>query len=295
MINEKKSIALGTFDGIHIGHLRVLNYAAKSKFLPYAMLFAEHPEKYITGKSPLKLLTDVERNKELNGLGITPLIVDFKELMELSPEAFFYDILLKKYNAGELSCGENYTFGKNGVGNTAYLSNLCKTAGVKLNISKMKTVNGKTVSSTAIRKLISDGNMENAARLLGRAFSYSFPVEKGDGRGKKIGIPTANQNIPDDFIKAKFGAYISETQLDGRIYPSTTNVGIIPTFGVGVVRAETHIIGLDKDIYGEPIKVSLIHFERPEEKFESLEDLKKAINEVNIHSSELFNKKYKLT
>ncbi|MGP1361293.1 MAG: bifunctional riboflavin kinase/FMN adenylyltransferase [Candidatus Fimenecus sp.] len=292
MTNKKKSIALGTFDGIHIGHLRVLDYVAKSGFLPCAMLFSEHPEKYITGKSPFKLLADSDRNKILYDLGIKPLIVDFKELMELSPETFFYDVLLKKYNAGELSCGENYTFGKNGAGNTDYLKILCKKSGIKLNVSKMKTFEGKTVSSTAIRELILDGNMENAAKFLGRTFSYNFPVEKGDGRGHEIGFPTANQNIPKDFIKAKFGAYISETRIDGKLYPSITNVGIIPTFEVGRIRAETHVIGFNKDIYGKNIEVFLIHYERPEKNFKNLEDLKKSINAVNIRSSELFNKKY---
>lgn len=292
MINKKKSIALGTFDGIHLGHLSVLNCAAESRLSPYAMLFSNHPALYIKGKAPLKLLTDDDREKILYDMGIKPLIVDFKEIMELSPEAFFYDILLKKYNAGELSCGENYTFGKYGAGDTELLKKLCRAEDIVLNISKMKIIDGKTISSTAIRGLVSNGDVENAAKLIGRVFSYNFIVEKGDGRGKNIGFPTANQNIPDDFIKAKFGAYISETEIDGRLYPSITNIGIIPTFGVGSVRAETHIIGLDEDIYGKEIKVYLIHFERPEKKFENLEDLKESIYEINLRSLELFNKKH---
>lgn len=289
MTEKSTSIALGTFDGLHLGHQSVIQLAKQSQYPPYILLFSEHPLKAIKGYSPPELLTDSIKDALIVNLKIKKIVIDFNEIMNMEPEEFFYKILLKRFNVKELSCGENYTFGKNGSGNADLLLNLCLQSGVKLNVAKMQTIDGKPISSTAIRTALTNGDAETAAKMLGRPFSYDFKVVSGDKRGRILGFPTINQFFPKGFVEPKHGVYASAVALDGGLsYAAVTNFGLRPTIGTNSLRSETCILGFSGNLYGKNVKVSLLSYIRPEIKFKNLDELAYQIAADSEASKKIF-------
>lgn len=288
MIEDEKSIALGTFDGLHLGHQSVINLAKKSEYKPFVLLFSEHPLKAISGIFPPELLTDSVKDSLLSQFGVNKIILDFKDIMNMPPEEFFYEILLKRFNAKELSCGENYTFGKNGCGNPSLLLKLCMQNSIKLNIAKMQMLGSTPISSTAIRTAIKNGDMETAAKMLGRPFSYDFQVVSGDRRGRILGFPTINQFFPDGFVEPKHGVYASAVSLNGKLYPAVTNFGLRPTIGTNSLRSETCILGFSGNLYGKKVPVGLLSYIRPEVKFDDLNCLSAQIKQDSEVSQKIF-------
>ncbi|MEG0546442.1 MAG: bifunctional riboflavin kinase/FAD synthetase [Oscillospiraceae bacterium] len=276
-MKTEKSIALGTFDGFHKGHLEVINEAKNSKYKPFVLLFSEHPQMQITGKSPDEILTKTIRKNLLQKINVDSIIIDFNEIKNMTPQSFFCDIIIDRFNAKELSCGENYSFGKGGKGDAKLLKELCDENGIKLNIAKTIKYNNKTISSTLIRQAIRDGKIEQANEMLGRCFSYDFEVRYGDERGKTLGFPTINQFFDDGFIEMKHGVYASFVLINEKKYPSVTNFGKRPTIGTKTVRSETHIIGFEGDLYGQNIEVSILSYIRPEKEFNDFKELSNAI------------------
>lgn len=219
---KKTAIALGSFDGLHRGHMAVidetLHLASENGLEPRILLFQEHPQKVLTGKAPPALLTESVRARLLREKGIVPEIIDFRLVSGLSPEAFFKEILAERLSAGALCCGENYTFGAKKAGTAAHLKALCEASGISARIVPMETENGADISATRIRALLQNGEVEQANSLLGRCFSYDFEVVHGDGRGGKIfGFPTINQFFAPEFVKPKFGVYASRVRLNGKV------------------------------------------------------------------------------
>ena len=283
------SLALGTFDGFHLGHMAVINAAKKSEYPMYALLFDEHPLKVIRGEAPPELLCDsvLFRIREENG--IPAIHIDFSEIMDMTAEEFFYEILLDEMEVRELSCGENYSFGKGGKGNIELLGKLCNENGVKLNVVATVLYKGEPISSTRIRRAVESGNMEEAREMLGRPFSYCFPVIDGDKRGRTLGFPTANQVFPDGFIKMKRGVYASCCRVDGKLYPAMTNYGVRPTVDGEKCFSETHIIGFDGNLYSKCIEVFILAFIRDEKKFDGLDGLSAAIAEDKETALKIFS------
>ena len=173
---EQRAVALGTFDGLHLGHMQVLNATKEVGFLPSALLFSTHPAAVLANDAPPALCTDQKREALLRAAGIEILQVDFREIMALSPRAFFEKILLERFSAGLVCCGENYTFGKGKSGTPDTLAALCKEYGVRLKVVSTARFDGVPISSTRIRAALENGEVENANQMLGRAFSYAFPV-----------------------------------------------------------------------------------------------------------------------
>lgn len=274
---EPKIIALGTFDGLHRGHMRVLLTAAQSGMRPFALLFSEHPASVLRGEAPPLLLTAGQRDAILQKNGITPLTVAFSDIMHLSPEAFLEDVLQGRFSATALCCGENYTFGRDGAGDAQTLRALCRARGIPLFVAETETYAGAPVSSTRIRAALQNGEIEAANAMLGRPFSYAFPVVEGDKRGRELQFPTINQLFPDAFIRPRYGVYASRTCVDGTYYPSVTNFGVRPTVGTQSLRSETHILGFSGDLYGQSPEVELLAFLRGERAFASFDDLQTAI------------------
>lgn len=281
MIN-RSSVALGNFDGLHIGHMKVLQSALSSSgdgVVPFVLLFDCHPQKIINGTEPPCIMTNDDRNSTLREMGFEIMTVSFEEIHDMMPEEFVRTILCDTLHAKNVCCGYNYRFGKNGSGNSEKLSTLCERYGIKVVVSEEQTVDGEAVSSTRIRKLLSDGDMPSVQKLLGRPFSYSFQVIHGNKNGRLLGFPTANQVFPDGFAVPKYGVYASRTTVDGKVFSSITNIGIRPTLEDDTLLSETNIIGFDGDIYGEKIKVELLRFIRPERKFNSLEEVFSQVRE----------------
>ncbi|MBE6748118.1 MAG: bifunctional riboflavin kinase/FAD synthetase [Ruminococcaceae bacterium] len=275
--NGGLAVALGTFDGFHIGHKMVIDKIRASE-KSAVLLFNEHPQKVLTKKSPGELITETTKKELLKSWGVEPITINFGEIMSLSYEEFFYEILLKKLGATALSCGFNYRFGAKASGNTENLKELCKKEGVELFVSEAVEFNGEPVSSTRIRNSIKQGDIESANAMLGREFSYDFLVVHGDARGRTIDSPTINQFFTEDFIVPQYGVYASYSIIDGKKYPSVTNVGVRPTIeGYSKERSETNIVGFDGDLYDKNISVHLLEKIREEMKFSNLEELRAQI------------------
>lgn len=281
-VKEKGSaVALGYFDGIHIGHKAVLNKAlceAREKnLIPIVVLFDIHPRKLLSGKIPPMLTTEERKRGILKGMGFNIFDFNFREGMNYSPEEFINKILVEKLNAKSVSCGFDYHYGKGGKGNAETLREALSRRNISFYSAEPVELGGEVVSSTQIRKLISQGNIEKANAMLGENFSYEFTVEKGDGRGRTMGFPTINQFFPEDFIEPRYGVYMSLTKIDGEIYLSVTNVGIRPTVSTDRMRSETCILDFSGDLYGKRVQVQLVRFLRDETKFQSIEALTQAI------------------
>jgi riboflavin kinase/FMN adenylyltransferase len=272
------ALALGTFDGFHIGHKRVIENAIASNRKPKVLLFNEHPQKVLKKKSPGELITETDKIKLLEAWGVEPVILNFGDIMSLTYEEFFYEIIVKKIGASVLSCGFNYHFGSKALGNTENLKALCEKENIELLVSEPVEYMGEPVSSTRIRNAIRNGNIEDANNMLGREFSYDFLVVHGDARGRTIDSPTINQFFTEDFIIPQYGVYASYSVIDGKKYPSVTNVGVRPTIeGLSKERSETNIVGFAGDLYDKNISVHLLKKIREEMKFNNLDELKNQI------------------
>ena len=266
-------IALGTFDGLHIAHCAVLRGANA------ALLFTEHPQKFLRGKAPPQLLTDEERDARMREMGLELLRISFGEIAGLAPEAFFTEILCGRFHARGLRCGFHYRFGAQAAGGADLLRALCDARGVTLEVEPKIEYRGEVVSSTRIRAALRDGQITDANTMLGRAFGYAFEVVPGDRVGRSIGIPTINQRFPEGFMVPKRGAYVSQAFVNGEWCGSVTNIGRRPSFQGGEVRSETHIIGFDGDLYGARVPVRLLDYIRPEMRFYTPEALRARILE----------------
>ena len=269
------ALALGTFDGIHKGHLNVLLEAKKLEstgLTPAVLVFDRHPQEVLSEKKHFLLLSPSEKDRIFKENGILPVNVCFEEIKDLSPEEFV--LFTKNLGAKALICGENFRFGKNSSGNTEILWKLCEKHGIIFRTAKSEYFEGSLISSSRIRELIRNGEIEKANEMLGRNFSYDFPVSHGKGNGAAWGFPTANQKIPDDFIRPRFGVYASKALIDGKIYPAVTNFGVKPTVtNSGEAVSETFVLKFDGDLYGKELRVELIKFLRDEQKFESVDAL----------------------
>lgn len=279
-MSEKQSvlIALGTFDGLHIGHKAVLFSDKKAYDKRIVLLFTEHPQTLLTGKNPGELLTRAKKEEILKKWGYEPEYIDFGEISKETPEEFLDEILIKQYGATALCCGFNYRFGKNAEGDVTLLKRLCGEREMSLTVCNEIDYEDFPVSSTRIREAIKSGNIEEANKMLGYHFSYDFEVVHGDARGRILGSPTINQFFPEDFTVAEYGVYASYTVVDGQKYVSVTNIGIRPTVdGVSEKRSETNIIGFNGDLYGQRVEVSLLKKLRNEMKFNSFDELSNQI------------------
>ena len=286
MINnscEKKyAIALGFFDGLHRAHKQVLDKACSLSgkgFVPAVILFDEHPRKVISGDDIPLLLENTKRDRILEEMGMNCLYLSFRDIMNMTPEEFVDDILIKKFNAGAVVAGFNYRFGKNGAGDSDMLIHLCSEKGIEVTVCREFFPDGEKVSSTRIRKAIENGNIEYANRLLGYEFGFSAEVFSGDKRGRTLGTPTINQFFPDGLIIPKLGVYAVKLRIDGKEYKGVANIGCRPTFGEGNIRSETYIMDFEGDLYGSIVEISLCSFLREEKKFSSAEELKQRIRQ----------------
>ncbi len=271
--------ALGSFDGLHLGHMAVIhaaqNLAGRLGAVPVLCTFTEHPMKVLTGKAPAQLFTGDVRDEAFRNTGMEVVRLDFASIKDMEPEEFFEKVLVKTLNVRGICCGFNYTFGKRGQGTTELLQKLCDEAGIFLEVSPALQIEGENVSSTRIRKAVADGNVELAARLLGRPFKFRQQVVDGDKRGRTLGVPTINQKYDTDLVVPKYGVYASRCTVDGKTYIGATNVGVRPTVEEGeAVSSETFLLDYDGNLYGKYVDTALLRFLRPEQRFEDFESLR---------------------
>lgn len=272
----KTAIALGTFDGVHIGHRAVIKSAASYEN-SIVVAFKEPPKIYFGCKGII--LTDTQRKTELiKNLGIKKTeYLEFEKLKSISAESFL-EMLNEKYKPSVICCGDNYTFGKDAAGNTELLYDFCLSKGIRLNVCPAVRYGGHTVSSTFIRELLKEGKVKEANRLLESDFSFCARVIHGDERGRTIGFPTANQLYPEFCATVKYGVYRTKALIDGKFYDCMSNIGIRPTYMSEKVLCESFVLNYNGNLYGKNIRIFLKDFIREEKRFSSLEELKSTIS-----------------
>lgn len=281
-LDTAHSVALGSFDGLHVGHRELLSAcieAAKKYGIKSAVCtFDKNPKKVLTGR--VSLLTDNEEKiRRINDAGIDDVCMECfdADYAKMPPDEFFYKILIGKCRAKCLVCGENYRFGAKGAGDTGLLGKLCEKEGLGLVVVPFVEDDGEIVSSSMIRKLIEDGDMARASKLMTVPFSLSGEVLHGKRLGRKLGYPTANLYFGEDSVIPKYGVYAVKVTLDGKCYTGVANVGVRPTVDGEGVNAEVHVIDFDGDLYSKTIRVEFIEFIREEKKFSDIEELKAQI------------------
>ena len=275
-------VALGSFDGLHIGHMAVINNAKNLATMldavPCICTFSEHPLKVLAGKEPPALFAGDVKDEAFRSTGIEVVKLDFASIMHMSPEAFFEEILFKTLHVAGVCCGFNYTFGDKGKGTPEMLDRMCAEHGVVFEEAEATVLDGTPVSSTRIRNALAGGNVELANRMLGRPFKYRQQVVDGDKRGRTWGIPTINQPYPEELVVPRHGVYASRCVVDGRTYFGATNIGVRPTVRDNdILSSETYLLDYEGDLYGKYVDVCLLKFLRPEKKFESFEALEAQI------------------
>lgn len=274
--------ALGNFDGLHIAHMRIIrngiDYAEKHSLKSGVLLF-EQNTKSVTGGGRVELITPNTVKLELlerEKLDFTVMRRFTREYMSKSPEEFF-GMLVSNLHVKAVCCGYDYTFGYRAGGNVDTLRALGGKYGVDVLVTDMVSVDGVVVSSTKIRELIIDGDMEKTERMLGRRYCVEGYVVKGKRNGSKIGFPTANVSYDPLMALPKKGVYAGITYVNGRRLKSVINVGNNPTFNGTALTVESHILDFDENIYGEFIRVSFAKRLRGEIKFDTPDSLKMRI------------------
>ena len=273
-----RAVALGLFDGVHIGHRAVLANVLDRAGLTSAV-FTFSDERSLP-KNAARLQSLADRCDFIEKTGVEQLILaDFSAVGSLSPADFVTKVLKEQLNARLVSCGENFRFGNGGTGDVSLLKTLCEQEGIRVVVADTVLCDGKPVSSSRIRNALAAGNVSTANRLLGHSFSLSGTVEHGFGRGKTLGSPTANLPLCDGFAVPRFGVYLAAVELDGQVFSALTHIGTRPTFGQTAPLCETTIFDYAGDLYGKDLRVSLVRFLREDRAFSSETDLKTQIEQ----------------
>ncbi|MFC2163486.1 bifunctional riboflavin kinase/FAD synthetase [Acidobacteriota bacterium] len=274
---KKTAIAIGNFDGVHLGHKRILetliDEAKKNDLIPLVLTFSPHPKK-VVGKEPIEMIQSLDqRLTSLSQLQVQAvLILHFdQKLANHTAQEFIQRLVLKPLNAEEIIVGENFCFGKNRQGCSETLHNLAMTNKFRAHIIPPVILDETTVSSSFIRNLLHVGQIEKANVLLGREYEIEGTVIKGQCRGKNLGFPTANIKTKNEILPE--GVFLSNTVIDGAVYASLTNVGKCPTFDQEGKNVESYILNFEHDIYGQGINVRFLKKIREEKKFATPKDL----------------------
>lgn len=286
--------ALGSFDGLHLGHRQVIgNTLSVPGLRPAVITFQQNPSVSLQ-KKPVPLLTTNEQKLALlEEMGVEVVyLLSFEQIRDMEPEDFV-EALYRVCRVRALSCGFNFRFGKNGRGDAGLLKELCREKGIELSVTPPVSVAGETVSSTRIRACLEQGDVQQAGQLLGRPFGYDFEVTHGRQLGRTWGTPTINQPFPAGYVLPRFGVYASLVEVEGQKYYGVTNIGVKPTVGSDCALSETWIPEFSGDLYGKKVPVELLDFIRPERKFDSLDQLKNEILENGVLARKIAEREWK--
>ncbi len=266
-------LVLGMFDGVHRGHqalfLRARELAARDALPVTVCTFEPHPLAVIRPElSPERLTTPLERAQWMGLCGVDRVCVhDFtREVADREPEAFL-ERIRAIYRPAAIICGYNYTFGRRGAGNGDLLTAWAKEKAIRAEVVPAVEIGGEPVSSTRIRGLLSRGDVGEAARLLGHAYTLAGPVVHGKGLGHTLGFPTANVGVPAGKVLPAFGVYACGLTVGDRTLRAMVNVGRQPTLPSGGVTVEANILGENPDLYGQTVRVTFLRRLRGERPF----------------------------
>lgn len=281
-MNKKTIYALGFFDGVHMGHQALLQacreLAENNRATPGVVTFTTHPDGVVSGTSPKLICSLPQRRQLLKAYGmqrVTELPFDHR-MMEMPWQAFVH-LLRTEHQAAGFVCGSDFRFGKRGEGTAQLLQQYCEATGIPCQVVPEQVLEGVTLSSTYIRGLLENGEMERAARFLGHPYAITGTVVAGRQLGRTLGTPTANILLPEGLICPKHGVYACKAIVDEQEYLAVTNIGNRPTVGGHQIRAESWLLDFDGDLYGKNITLEFFAYLRAEEKFPTLEALQEEI------------------
>lgn len=281
--------AIGNFDGVHPGHRRLFDICRE---------IADRDGSFVCAltfdgltKEGGRLITDIDREYYLRDAGADHVLCeDFESIRHMTPEEFVRDHLVGILKPSAVVCGKDFRFGRMGSGNVEMLRELLVEYGMPVYIADTVIHGGAPVSTSRIKEALAEGDVISAETLLGRRYSFAFPVVEGKRLGRKLGAPTINQHFPEGMFIPKFGVYAGDTEICGKVYPCVTNIGIRPTVDDGnTVTAETYIIGYGGDLYGEVVRVRLSEYLREERRFDSVEALAEQITADAAMAEEIFS------
>lgn len=292
---KKTILTLGTFDGVHIGHKKILERITQNtengKYESLVLTFFPHPRMVLQEKSEIKLLNTIsEKTKLLEETGIENLVVHpFSEsFSRLTAEEFVHSILVDQFHIQKIIIGHDHRFGRNRTADINDLIAFGAEYGFEVEQISAQEIQDVSVSSTKIRKALQEGNMTLANEYLGYNFFLTGEVVKGKQLGRTIGFPTANIQIEEDYkLIPKNGVYAVKTIIDQKEVFGMMNIGFNPTVNGEKQTIEVHLFDFDADIYGQKIEVSLLHYLREEQKFGSVDLLKAQLNQDKINASNL--------
>lgn len=257
---NRKAVALGDFDGMHLAHKKVITGAENVTIYSVHNRFSLLQRSLFEKRFP------------------NTVFADFDEIKNMDPEDFIEKILIGRFQAEMILCGFNFRFGKNASWSALDLREYLEKKDVWVRILEHLDYEEMPISSTRIRKEVEMGNIEKVNKMLGYNFTYESSVIEGDKRGRTIGFPTINQHLPESLIVPKHGVYESISFVDDKAYKSFTNIGIRPTFRVDAPLSETHIFDFNGDLYGKEVRIELVKYLREEKEFSSVDELKKQLN-----------------
>ena len=296
--DKRSVVTIGTFDGIHLGHQKILSRlikSSKNKDLNSVVLtFFPHPRIILNKYNEVKMIDTLdEKIIHLNEIGIDSLVIHpfDKNFSLLSANQFIKDFLVDKLKIKHIIIGYDHRFGKGREASVTDLKNYADNYDFTVEEIKAQEIEKITVSSTKIRNSINQGDIKNTEKYLGRYFNLTGKIVKGDGLGKKINYPTANIFIEESYkIIPKDGVYLVETIIKDKLFKGMMNIGHRPTIGTNVKSIEVHLFNFNQDIYGHVISIKMISKIRDEKKFSSIQALKEQLVKDENYCLKLINK-----
>ena len=276
-------LTIGVFDGVHSGHRYLLGklteQAAQRDLFSGVVTFSPHPQSVLDPRNQVPWLTGLEDRvgvlKEL-GVNIVTVLTFTPEVAKLSTREFI-SLIKKNLIMCGILVGPDFALGKDKEGNIDLLRSLGCEMGFSVDVMPPFVINGETVSSTLIRRALAEGDMRKVTELMGRHFYLEGEVITAEKRGRVLGFPTANLDVKPQQALPGNGIYATIAQVEGRHFPSATNVGIRPTFGTGEEMVETHLLNYEGNLYGRNVRVEFVQKLRDEQRFPSSEELKTQI------------------
>jgi len=273
------AVAIGNFDGVHLGHAAIagrLVTAARAAGGPAVVFtFDPHPVRILRPEAAPPPLTWTDRKAELLGQLDVDAVIAYPTdtaLLDLSAGDFFHRIIIDRLRAREVVEGTNFYFGHERSGTIDVLRRLCARAGIGLDVVEPVVVDGHAVSSSRVRKLLSEGSVDAAREMLTQPYRLRGMVRHGAGRGAKLGFPTANVDAIDTLLPGP-GVYAGRADAGGSLWPAAINIGPNPTFGEQAMKVEVHLIDFDGSLYGEPLEVDFLSRLRDIQRFDNVSAL----------------------
>lgn len=297
-MKQKTIYALGFFDGVHLGHGALLTachrLAQEHGCEAGVVTFSDHPDALVLGKAPKLISSLPDRDWLLREKFHMDRVISlpFDRAMLHTPWEVFYETLREEYGAGGIVCGEDFRFGRRGEGSGDKLLVRCAADGIPCQVIPSQELDGQVISSTDIRELLAEGQMERAVQLLGHPHILSGTVVPGYQLGRTLGVPTANLRLPPELVTPRFGVYACLARVEGTPYPAVTNIGTRPTVDGTGVTVEPWLLDFQGDLYGKQIRLEFYKFLRPERKFPDLDALKVEIQRNASQTRAFFEQRW---